>query len=167
MAANMASTNSRKHRKRKPKEANKWEKMFTPLLKKHHGHYAKKIYHRLMIKSSSLRSGLRRRSQDYEVEFAITLSQIRDMMYSCYGKPCRYCKNKLDVSTMVCDHTIPISNGGESTPKNLQFICKTCNTRKGPLADEDFKRFLRWIRKQPQDVQAYILRKVSAKEVFR
>ena len=167
MAANMASTNSRKHRKRKPKEAKKWEKMFTPLLKKHHGHYAKKIYHRLMIKSSSLRSGLRRRSQDYEVEFAITLSQIRDMMYSCYGKPCRYCKNKLDVSTMGCDHTIPISNGGESTPKNLQFICKTCNTRKGPLANEDFKRFLRWIRKQPQDVQAYILRKVSAKEVFR
>ena len=68
---------------------------------------------------------------------------------------------------MVCDHIIPISGGGESTPKNLQFICKTCNTRKGPLTDEDFKRFLHWIRKQPQDMQVYILRKLAAKEVFR
>ena len=62
---------------------------------------------------------------------------------------------------------VPISNGGESTPKNLQFICKTCNTRKGPLANEDFTRFLRWVRRQPQDMQAYVLRKMSAKEVFR
>ena len=165
----MASTRSQTRRRRKPKatKANKWEKKFLPILQKHHGHYAKKMYHRLMNKSSSLRSGLRRRSKDYEVEFAITLTEIRNMLYNSYGKPCVYCKKILDVTNMVCDHVVPISGGGESKPKNLQFICKVCNTRKGPLSNRDFCLFLRWIRRQPQDVQAYILRKLSAKEVFR
>ena len=68
---------------------------------------------------------------------------------------------------MVCDHKYPISSGGDSTANNLQMICAPCNTKKGPLEHEDFKRFLRWVRKQPQDMQAYILRKMSTKEVFR
>ena len=145
----------------------KWEEKFMPVLKKHHAHYAKKIFHRLMNKSSSLRSGLRRRSKEYEVKFNLTLTEIREMLFKAYGKPCKYCKKILDVSNMVCDHKHPISSGGASTLRNLQMICAPCNTKKGPLMDDDFKRFLRWIRTQPQDMAAYILRKLSTKEVFR
>ena len=38
---------------------------------------------------------------------------------------------------MVCDHIIPLSKQGKSIPKNLQMICKTCNTRKGALKEKD------------------------------
>jgi len=167
----MASTGSRTPRKKRPvkrkTKRSTWEAKFMPLLVKHHAHYAKTIFHRLMNKSSSLRSGLKRRSKDYEVECNITLMEVRNMLFVAYGKSCHYCKKKLDITNMVCDHKTPISSGGDSTCANLQMICATCNTRKGPLTDKEFTRLLQWIRRQPQDVAAYILRKLAAREVFR
>ena len=43
----------------------------------------------------------------------------------------------LKVNNMVCDHSIPLSHGGESIASNLQMICARCNTRKGPLSHQD------------------------------
>ncbi len=95
-----------------------------------HGTHAKRMFHRLMKKSSTLKSSLKKRSKEYEVLFNISLTEIRDMLYSSYNKPCRYCKKKLDVTNMVCDHKMPLSSGGGSFKSNLQMICASCNTKK-------------------------------------
>ncbi len=131
-----------------------------------HKNHSKKIFHRMMKKSSTLKSSLKRRSREYEVQFKISLTELRKLLYKSYGKPCLYCNKTLVVSNMVCDHIIPLSMGGGSIAKNLHIVCGRCNTRKGPLTDKDYKRFLKSISKLPEDVIKYVLRKLAKSEVF-
>ena len=77
-----------------------WEDKFTEVLQKHHGHFAKKIFHRLMKKTSTLKSSLKKRSKEYEVLFDISLEQIRELFLRYYGKTCRYCPDVLLVSIL-------------------------------------------------------------------
>ena len=137
------------------------EQKFLRRLKPIHKHFSQKVFHKLMKKSSTLRSSLKKRSRDYNVLFEITLEQIRDKFYKAYGKQCKYCNCKLTIKNMVCDHIKPISNGGISTPINLQMICKRCNTRKGHLSHSDFVKLLRWLSKQSDTLRKYVLRKMS------
>jgi 5-methylcytosine-specific restriction endonuclease McrA len=119
-----------------------------------------------MKKSSTLKSSLKKRSKEYEVIFNISLTEIREMLFRAYNKPCKYCKKKLDVTNMVCDHKHPISSGGGSFKKNLQMICASCNTKKGPLTDKEYKTFINWVSKQDDRVKDYILRKLAKSDVF-
>jgi 5-methylcytosine-specific restriction endonuclease McrA len=134
-------------KRRTTKRMKFWEDLFFPRLKKHHGNRAKGVFHRLMKKSSTLRTSLKRRSREYEVVFDISLKEIRQLIYSQYGEGCKYCKNILNVRNMVCDHNIPLSHGGESVKDNLQMICARCNTRKGPLTDKAYSKLLIWLKK--------------------
>jgi 5-methylcytosine-specific restriction endonuclease McrA len=144
-----------------------WEDKFFPKLKQHHGNRAKGVFHRLMKKSSTLRTSLKRRSREYEVVFNISLKEIRNLIYSEYGRKCKYCKDILKVNNMVCDHCVPISHGGDSTPKNLQMICSRCNTRKGPLTDKAYIKLLAWLKRQNKNTRDYILRKLARSDVFK
>ena len=144
-----------------------WEDKFLPKLKKHHGNRSKGVFHRLMKKSSTLRTSLKRRSREYEVLFDISLKEIRELIYSAYGKRCKYCRNILKVNNMVCDHNIPLSNGGESVLNNLQMICARCNTRKGPLTNKAYSKLLAWLKRQNQNTRDYILRKLAKSDVFK
>ena len=144
-----------------------WEEKFLPKLKKHHGNRSKGVFHRLMKKSSTLRTSLKRRSKEYEVLFDISLKEIRELILAAYGKRCRYCRNVLKVNNMVCDHCTPLSHGGESIASNLQMICARCNTRKGPLTDKVFKKLLAWLKRQNQNTRDYILRKLAKSDVFK
>ena len=117
--------------------------------------------------SSTLRTSLKRRSREYEVLFDISLREIRELIYSEYGKRCKYCKDILKVNNMVCDHNIPLSHGGASVKNNLQMICARCNTRKGPLTDKVYKRLLAWLKRQNQNTREYILRKLAKSDVFK
>ena len=137
-----------------------------PILSKIHGNHAKNIFHRTMKKTSTLRSSLKRRSKEYEVEFNVTLSEIRHLTLSQYGKPCRYCRCKMDVRNMVCDHIYPLSMGGKSIINNLQMICASCNTKKGPLTHKMYNDLLIFLKEQPQEMQEYILRKLAKGDVF-
>ena len=65
------------------------------------------------------------------------MDELRDMFFNSYGKGCRYCDKKMTLRNMVCDHIIPLDKNGNSTVDNLQILCKSCNTRKGPLDEED------------------------------
>ena len=156
-------TKPRRGRK-SPNRLTLWERKFSKKLKRHHGTFAKKTFHRLMKKSSTLRSTLKRRSKEYEVEFNISLEEVRELLYRVYGRPCNYCGQKLVVSNMVCDHIMPLSLGGNSTPKNLQMICGRCNTRKGPLTDKHFRKLLRWLQRQDIELSKYVLRKMSSRD---
>ena len=155
--------NKPKRGRKSPKGLTIWEEKFSRKLKRHHKHFAKKVFHRLMKKSSTLRTTLKRRSKEYEVEFNISLTEIRELLYKSYGKKCRYCSSKLLVNIMACDHIHPLSLGGNSTVPNLQMICMRCNTRKGPLTDKSFGKLLRWLSHQNKDLSKYVLRKLSSR----
>jgi 5-methylcytosine-specific restriction endonuclease McrA len=62
---------------------------------------------------------------------------------------------------MVCDHIIPLAKNGESTVRNLQLICKSCNTRKGPLDESDFMDLIDWVGKLKNETKEYVLRKLA------
>ena len=141
-----------------------WLDKFMPVLSKRHGTHAKRIFHRLMKKSSTLRSTLKRRSKEYEVEFDISLEEVRELLYKSYGRNCKYCDSRLLVSNMVCDHIMPLSMGGSSVPANLQMICMRCNTRKGPLTNKNFKRILKWLSHQDEDLSKYVLKKMANRD---
>jgi len=161
----------RKNTKTKTKSVTKrmkfWEEKFLPKLKKHHGNRSKGVFHRLMKKSSTLRTSLKRRSKEYEVLFDISLREIRELIHSEYGRRCRYCSNILKVNNMVCDHSTPLSHGGESVLSNLQMICARCNTRKGPLTHKAYSKLLAWLKRQNQNTRDYILRKMARSDVFK
>jgi 5-methylcytosine-specific restriction endonuclease McrA len=151
---------------RKAKSTLLWESEFLPVLKSMHGNHAQRIFHRVMKKSSTLRSTLKRRSKEYEVVFKISLPEIRRLLLRAYGNKCKYCRNVLDVRNMVCDHMVPLSNGGDSTPKNLEMICKRCNTRKGPLTTKEYQGVVLWLSTQEEWVRGYINRKLAGKDMF-
>ena len=119
-----------------------------------------------MKKTSTLKSSLKKRSKEYEVEFNISLEEIRALFLRFYGKQCRYCPNVLLVSNIVCDHMYPLSLGGDSTPKNLTIICKRCNTRKGHLTDKEYKELLNFLEKQNENMRGYVLRKLAKGDNF-
>ncbi len=151
---------------RKAKSTLFWEEQFLPILKSFHGTHAQRIFHRVMKKSSTLRSTLKRRSKEYEVIFDISLSEIRRLLLRAYGNKCKYCGSILNVSNMVCDHMVPLSNGGDSTPKNLEMICRRCNTRKGPLTTKEYQGVVLWLDTQEKWVRDYINRKLAGKDMF-
>ncbi len=153
------------HSKDKRSKLGLWEDKFFPKLKLLHGNHAKKIFHRLMKKSVTLKSSLKRRSKEYEVKCILTVDEVRALFFQHYGQPCRYCKKVLDVSNIVCDHIYPISMGGTSLISNLQIICKSCNTRKGSLKDEDFQALLEFLNRHP-DMKSYVLRKLAKGDTF-
>ena len=142
-----------------------WQSKFMPVLIKHHKNHAKKTFHRLMKKSSTLKTSLKRRSREYEVEFDLTLEQVRNILLDNYGKKCRYCKVEMTIKNLVCDHKKSISSGGPSITSNLQIICARCNTRKGPLSHEEYSKFVKWINKQTEDMKSYICRKLSMADI--
>ena len=143
-----------------------WEGLYMRKLLPIHKNHSKKIFHRMMKKSSTLKSSLKRRSKEYEVEFKVSLTELRQLLYKSYGRPCIYCNETLVVSNMACDHIIPLSMGGGSIIKNLHIVCGRCNTRKGPLTHKDYKSFLESISKLSEDVVKYVLRKLAKSEVF-
>ena len=159
----MRNTKSKKTRRRQKGD---WEGLYMRKLLPIHKNHSKKIFHRMMKKSSTLKSSLKRRSKEYEVEFKVSLTEIRQLLYKSYGKPCVYCNETLVVSNMACDHIIPLSMGGGSIIKNLHIVCGRCNTRKGPLTHKDYKSFLESISKLSEDVVKYVLRKLAKSEVF-
>ena len=147
-----------------PSNITRWVKKFKRKLRRYHKQFAKKTFHRLMKKSSTLRSTLKRRSKEYELEFNISLEEVRELLYRHYGRTCNYCDSRLLVNNMACDHIMPLSLGGCSTPKNLQMICMRCNTRKGPLTDKEFNKLLKWLSKQNIDLSKYVLRKLASRD---
>jgi len=150
--------------RKSPSNISRWETKFKRKLHRFHKQFAKKTFHRLMKKSSTLRSTLKRRSKEYEVEFNISLEEVRELLYKAYGRKCKYCDSRLLVSNMVCDHIMPLSLGGSSVPRNLQMICMRCNTRKGPLTNKNFKRILQWLSHQDEDLSKYVLKKMASKD---
>jgi 5-methylcytosine-specific restriction endonuclease McrA len=110
---------------------------------------------------SSLKGSLKKRSEEYDVLFNISGDDIRQLFYDSYNTGCKYCGKPLTYKTIACDHIVPLSKKGKSIISNLQLICKTCNTRKGPLDEDDFVLLIELVATLPDELKAYIMRKLA------
>ena len=57
-------------------------------------------------------------------------------LINTHGKKCKVCCKILnhkpnDPDQATVDHVIPISRGGKNIVKNLQLLCRICNTARG------------------------------------
>jgi 5-methylcytosine-specific restriction endonuclease McrA len=78
-------------------------------------------------------------------EFKLTLEEKNVILLKQNGK-CLDCGkqfNKIRIPTE--DHIIPLSKGGWHVAENIQFICKSCNSKK--LAKIDDENILTWCNK--------------------
>lgn len=134
---------------------------FKKVLHPVHKTFWKKAYTKLTRKMSGVKSSLKIRSKENNVKFDITLDEIKQMFYKEYGKECKYCDKKLNIRTIACDHIVPLVKGGDSVVSNLQLICRTCNTRKGPLDEEDFSILIQLVSELPEEINKYVMRKLA------
>ena len=51
-----------------------------------------------------------------------------------------YCGAKQRIDLMDIDHKNPIAKGGSNAKRNLQILCRSCNTRKGAKTDRELRR---------------------------
>lgn len=140
-----------------------WIARLTPI----HKHFSNKVYSKIGTKISNLMQSLKTRSEAHKGSvFNITRDELETKLYEAYGKPCPYCGKQLKVNKangMVCDHIIPLVAGGDSSNRNLQFICKICNTRKDVLSHSDFRALLDWLGTQSDNLRLHVLGKLSKK----
>lgn len=66
-------------------------------------------------------------------------ADLKSDLHSEQKSKCMYCGRKTGIDLMDIDHKNPISKGGSNTKRNLQLLCRTCNTRKGATTDRQFR----------------------------
>lgn len=62
---------------------------------------------------------VRRKANNYKVPIAEIFAVLKS--------PCKICGS---ADNLTVDHMHPVSKGGQSTPENLQSLCKSCNSWK-------------------------------------
>ena len=55
-----------------------------------------------------------------------TLAEIRALRKK-YGKKCAFCQA---TGRLTIDHIVPLARGGGNGIRNIQFLCKPCNSKK-------------------------------------
>ena len=71
------------------------KEIFKEVLEPHHRTYWKIAYTKLQRKMQSLKSSLKKRSEDNDVLFKIDMEELRKMFHTSYGKGCKYCDRKI------------------------------------------------------------------------
>lgn len=54
--------------------------------------------------------------------------------------PCVFCNTKLIFDDATIEHIIPFSKGGSHVIENLTISCKPCNSSRGSIAFDAWKR---------------------------
>lgn len=138
-----------------------WKAKFFEKVKLVHKRKLDKFANRLLNRAASAKNSMVQRSKKKGIYCNITLEETRELIFECYGKKCRYCNKILNINTLAFDHIIPVSKGGPTTKKNIQIICKTSNTMKGSLIEEDFQLLLDWLETIPPHVKKDISIRLS------
>lgn len=138
-----------------------WQEKFLTKIKKYHKRNLDKIVSKILSRAMTVKNSMYSRSKKHSVLCDITSDDLRNLLYESYGSPCKYCQRELVINNMVFDHIIPMSKLGDSTKKNLQIICKTCNNLKGSLIQEHFDILLNWFEKIPEELKKDIKIRLS------
>jgi len=72
----------------------------------------------------------RRRSRKESVVDNLTKDDI-DFLLMIQDNQCGKCKISFDESPYTLDHIVPISHKGDTTLRNIQLLCQSCNSSKG------------------------------------
>lgn len=80
----------------------------------------------------------KRRARKALSEDNYTLAQIRSLREAIGGK-CALCRLK---GRMTVDHIVPLARGGSNGIRNIQFLCKPCNSKKQDKDPIDFAQQL-------------------------
>lgn len=111
------------------------------------------VVDRISKRMDGLKHSLVARSKKCGVECSATVDELRELVYNTYGTKCIYCPKIITLKTMVVDHIIPMSKGGNSNIENLQVICKTSNSVKGSLTAENFQILRDWLETVPEELK--------------
>ena len=65
--------------------------------------------------------------------------ELKNQLFKAQAGKCMYCGRKPGIDLMDIDHKNPMAKGGSDQKRNLQLICRTCNTRKGATTDRQFR----------------------------
>lgn len=84
-----------------------------------------------------------------DLMYALTYEIYRDDMR------CFYCGEPLTEKQRTLDHRLPVDLGGPSLTNNLVPTCRKCNSTKGNLTEEQFKKFMRF--SKPEEAKLYRL----------
>src|ERR1700733_3039499 len=99
---------------------------------------AQRMTEELMKKIDSPRNSIRSRSKIQGVSCRLELTELRQLIFDAYGKPCRYCTRIIVAQNLVINLRVPMAKGGSSDLDNLQPICQRCNGMKGSLDEPNF-----------------------------
>lgn len=119
------------------------------------------IYGRVNKRITYLMSNMKARTEKVGKTMIVTKNDIFDLVSAEYGMACKYCQTQLTYKNYVCDHILPLSRGGESEKENLQIICKTCNTQKGPMFEDEYLALIALINTFTKESRIYAKRKLS------
>ena len=82
----------------------------------------------------------KRRAMRLAASGSHTVEDLKDILRLQKSK-CAYCRvhfSKIVIPNL--DHIVPLSKGGTEDRKNLQYLCKPCNSKKNNLDPIDFSR---------------------------
>ena len=66
-------------------------------------------------------------------------AELKRELHKAQGGKCMYCGRKPGIDLMDVDHKNPMAKGGSDQKRNLQVLCRSCNTRKGATTDRQFR----------------------------
>jgi hypothetical protein len=115
-------------------------------------------------RSGQLVAALNQRMRKKGFSGNLPLKKGREILASGVGQPCKFCGERIKISTMSPDHPMPIARGGD--PWTMECICISCQREKGELTAEEFAQFLADVRKYSPEAQADIHQRMRAGGAF-
>lgn len=91
------------------------------------------------------RADNKRRAKEHNIHHEWTTEQELELLYGTNGI-CKLCDKQVGIENLTLDHIIPITKvpiGAIYTIKDIQFICKNCNSSKSNKTEKDYSSYIK------------------------
>lgn len=91
-------------------------------------------------------SRFQQRTEEYKNSIDYNLVTEEDILskLESQGHQCVGCFADFSVEPFEIEHIVPVAHGGKHTAKNIQLLCRSCNSSKGNLPNEDWLSKMRY-----------------------